>query len=64
MTEEVIEKLDEIERSINKLTYTIQTVFSGTNEDMGIVEGGFARSHDRLDRIADALETIANHLTR
>ena len=59
--DQVIEKMNDIERSIDKLTLTIQYAFSGTNEGMGVVEGGFARSHDRLDRIATALETIAEN---
>jgi len=64
MDNDLIEKMNDIERSIDRLTTTLQYAFSGTTEGMGIVEGGFSRSHDRLDRIADALETIAAHLTR
>lgn len=61
MNDDLIEKMSDIERSIDTLTQIIQQSFGGTNESMGVVEGGFARSHDRLDRIADALETIAEN---
>jgi uncharacterized protein Yka (UPF0111/DUF47 family) len=64
MSEDIIEKMGDIESSIDALTHTIQNGFSGTTNNMGVVEGGFARSHDRLDRIADALESIALELGR
>lgn len=62
MNEELLEKMDNIERAIDNLSRTIQSAVCGTNEGMGVVEGGFARNHDRLDRIADALEVIAGRL--
>lgn len=64
MNEDIIEKMDDIERAIDRLTNTIHSAICGTTEGMGVVEGGFARSHDRLERIADALELIANRLPR
>jgi hypothetical protein len=64
MNEDIIEKMGDIEHSINSLSKTLQYAFSGTDHGMGVVEGGFARSHDCLYRIADALESIVVELSK
>lgn len=64
MNENITEKMGDIENSIDALRMVIQNGFSGSTNNMGVVEGGFARSHDRLDRIADALESIVYELSR
>jgi len=64
MNDDIIEKMDDIERAIDRLTNTIQHSISGTTDGMGVVEMGFALNHDRLSRIADALERIAGSLEK
>jgi len=64
MNDDIIEKMDDIEKSIDRLTQTIQNAVCGTTDGMGVVEMGFALNHDRLARIADALELIANRLSK